>query len=84
MQKNIWFAVTVLFVVCFASFALDWFAQPEVVQAASGMVEVGAVSVQPVQSVQSASPVVQIAIAVVVGLFGFLSLMTVLKDDGRG
>lgn len=81
MMRTFWFAITVVIVVCFFSAAVDWLAHPV---PAAAMAELAANApvdgARQAQTLGGSAPVIQIAVAVMLGLFGVLAMATLLEE----
>lgn len=81
MMRTFWFAIIVVIALCIFSAVVDWLAQPVPVaamfeSAANAPVD----EAQQAQSLVSSAPVIQAAVAVVLGLFGILAMGTLLEE----
>jgi hypothetical protein len=89
MKSPFWFVVTIILLVCLTGAAIVWLGQPPAVQAAlsetnEAKPDAMPAAVEPVQPLANASPVVQVAVALFLGLFGVISMMPVLKEEMDG
>lgn len=86
MTRSFWFAMTVLVLICFLSAAVDWLAKaPAVLAMAVSPTVTPAEVEQQAQSLKGSPPVMQIVVALVLvlGLFGALSIRPLLGEKDR-
>jgi hypothetical protein len=81
MMRTFWFAITVVIGICFFSAAVDWLAHPVPAAAMSEPAANAPLEEAPqAQSLNGSAPAIQIAVAAVLGLFGVLTMATLLEE----